>query len=86
MEAARARAADLYLLMAPDVPWLADGVRDRGERREEMHVLFASKLKELGVRVTEIGGDWDHRFRAAVDAVSRLALSARPAAPRRERA
>lgn len=76
VEAARSRVADLYLLMAPDVPWLPDGVRDRGEQREEMHSLFASKLKELGVLFTEIRGDWDQRFRAAVDAVSRLALSA----------
>lgn len=76
VEAARSRGADLYLLMAPDVPWLPDGVRDRGERRDEMHALFASALTALGLGFTEIRGDWDQRFRAAVDAVSRLALSA----------
>ncbi|MGH7637014.1 MAG: AAA family ATPase [Gemmatimonadaceae bacterium] len=76
MEAARSRGADLHLLMAPDVPWLPDGVRDRGERREEMHSLFASKLEEFGFPCTEIRGEWEQRFRAACDAVARLALSA----------
>lgn len=75
-EAARSRGADLYLLMAPDVPWLPDGVRDRGERREELHSLFPSKLEEFGFPFTEIRGEWEQRFRAACDAVSRLALSA----------
>ncbi|MDL1950906.1 ATP-binding protein, partial [Acidobacteria bacterium ACD] len=31
-EAAFSRLGDLYLLCHPDVPWLPDGVRDRGER------------------------------------------------------
>lgn len=34
-DAARARRGDLYLLCAPDLPWTADGVRDRPANREE---------------------------------------------------
>jgi NadR type nicotinamide-nucleotide adenylyltransferase len=66
---ARARAGDLYLLLKPDTPWVADGVRDRGERREEMHELFREKLEALGLTYAEIGGDRATRFRAAVRAV-----------------
>lgn len=67
-EAAR-RAGELYLLLSPDVPWVADEVRDRGERREEMHELFRSKLAELKLKVGEIRGSAEERFSAAVRAV-----------------
>jgi NadR type nicotinamide-nucleotide adenylyltransferase len=69
VEAARSRAADLYLLLMHDVPWQPDAVRDRGDRREEMHGLFAGRLRELGLTFVEIGGTWDERFRRAVAAV-----------------
>jgi NadR type nicotinamide-nucleotide adenylyltransferase len=67
---ARARAGDLYLLMNADIPWVADGVRDRGEKRDEMHGLFKSKLDQLGLRYTEIGGEREQRFASAVRAVA----------------
>lgn len=72
VDTARSRAASLYLLLRPDVPWIADDVRDRGGRREEMHELFARKLRELEVAFVEIGGDWDARFARAVAAVEAL--------------
>lgn len=55
-DAARARLADLYLLCVPDLPWAADGIRDRGEAREEMHRLFAEELVRAGVRVVPVAG------------------------------
>ena len=67
--AARDRLATRYLLLAPDVPWVADPQRDRGERREEMHALFRDTLAAFGATVVEIGGDWPERFRRAVAAV-----------------
>jgi len=67
---ARRRAADLYLLARPDVPWVADGVRDRGHRRDEMHALFRRKLDDLGVRWVEIGGTRSERLARAIDAVT----------------
>ena len=68
-EEARRRAADLYLLMKPDIPWVPDGIRDRGERREEMHSLFREKLAAFRLRYVEIGGVSGERFDAAVNAV-----------------
>ena len=38
-EVATKRAGELYLLLAPDVPWIADGVRDRGEQRDRKSVV-----------------------------------------------
>ena len=69
VEEARKRAGDLYLLTKPDTPWVADGIRDRGERREEMHALFRDKLVALGVRYVEIGGDHAERLSSAIYAI-----------------
>ena len=69
---ARARAGDLYLLLKPDIPWIADGVRDRGHRREEMHDLFKAKLEEMQLRFVDIGGERDERFSLAVRAIESL--------------
>lgn len=67
---ASARAGQLYLLMKPDIPWQPDGLRDRGDRRDEMHALFRAKLERLALPHQEIGGDRDARFRAAVNAIA----------------
>ena len=69
---ARTRLADLYLLLRPDVPWVADGVRDRGTRRGELHALFQQRLGEMDANVVEIGGSWAEREAAAVAAVTSL--------------
>lgn len=84
-EAARARRGDLYLLCAPDLPWVADGQRDRGGLREEMHRLFARALERLGAPVAVVSGEGAAREEAAVRAVH-LARSGglrRPPAPGR---
>ena len=72
VDEARRRAGDLYLLLKPDVPWAADGIRDRGDRRDEMHALFQSMLEALGLHYEEIGGDADARLARAVSAVDAL--------------
>jgi NadR type nicotinamide-nucleotide adenylyltransferase len=69
---ARARAADLYLLLKPDIPWVADGVRDRGDRRDEMHDLFKQKLDDMRLPYVDIGGDREERFARAVRAIESL--------------
>lgn len=71
-EEAKSRAADLYLLTDIDIPWVADGIRDRGERREEMQTLFRRKLQQMGATFVEIRGSREERFaraKAAVDAM-----------------
>jgi nicotinamide riboside kinase len=63
---ARQRLADHYLLLDIDVPWIPDGVRDRGDRREEVHALFVSTLDRFGAPYTLIGGSWSERLAAAI--------------------
>jgi len=76
-DAARDRTADLYLLLLPDVPWVADGIRDRGERREEMHAMFETRIRALRRPYVTIGGTWDERFTRAIEAITPL-LEPRP--------
>jgi NadR type nicotinamide-nucleotide adenylyltransferase len=68
--AARERLGDLYLLLHPDVPWIADGMqRDRPEQRAQLHASFRLALEALGARVVEIRGDWDARREQAIAAL-----------------
>lgn len=75
VQQARARAADLYLLLVPDIPWIADGIRDRGNRREEIHGLFRCELQELELNFVEIRGDRDRRFQTATGEIRRVLSS-----------
>ncbi len=68
-EEARRRRGDLYLLCAPDLPWAADGVRDRADRRGEVHALFAAVLEEFGAPVALVTGAGAARLDAAHAAV-----------------
>jgi len=70
-EESRRRAGDLYLLTDLDAPWIPDRLRDRGERREEMHALFRSALSRRAVNWVPISGSWEVRRKRAVEAVER---------------
>ncbi len=69
-DACRERRADLYLLCTPDLPWEADGQRDRGDRREEVHRLFAEELGALGADIRHVAGDGPAREETSFDAVT----------------
>lgn len=66
---ARARLGEIYLLCAPDLPWLADGVRDRPAAREAMHAHFRGVLREFGARSAEVSGSGPARTSAAIAAI-----------------
>ncbi len=75
VEAAHARTGDLYLLLCPDVPWVADGLqRDRPdeEARAQIHGLFRETLAAEGACVVEISGSWPERHEQAVTAIAAL--------------
>lgn len=71
-EAAAARRPDLYLLCEIDAPWVADGVRDRGDRREEMQSLFRDEVRATEVPSVALHGDAPTRLAAAVTAIAAL--------------
>lgn len=52
---------DHYFLFDIDVPWVADGLRDLGDKREEMFQLFESELKRRSISYTLVRGTWEER-------------------------
>ena len=54
---------DLYFLFEPDVPWVADGLRDIGdrERRIEMFEVFKMELDKRNITYTLVKGNWEAR-------------------------
>lgn len=79
-EEALAHRGDLYLLCAPDLPWVADGVRDRPAEREEMFESFAETLRRIGARVVVVRGVGRERLGVALDALAAWGATA-PEAP-----
>jgi HTH-type transcriptional repressor of NAD biosynthesis genes len=53
---------DMYFLFDIDVPWVADGLRDLGDRRIEMATIFKSELEKRGIPYVLISGNWEERF------------------------
>jgi NadR type nicotinamide-nucleotide adenylyltransferase len=75
VDAAAARRPDLYLLCEIDLPWIADGVRDRGHMREEMQQLFRDAVRDSGVATASVTGLGDERFTRASEAIDALLLA-----------
>lgn len=68
--AARARGG-LYLLLHPDVPWVADPQRDQPHARAALHARFEAALAALPGRwVVHVAGGWPERARIARAAVA----------------
>jgi len=63
---------DQYFLFQPDVPWVADGIRDLGHRREEMYTIFKQQLDNRKIPYIIVSGSWDERERHIVEAIHRL--------------
>lgn len=53
---------DHYFLLDIDVGWVADGLRDLGERREEMMHTFRSALEARNIPYTLVSGNWQQRL------------------------
>ena len=68
-EQAETRAADLYLLCAPDVPWVGDAVRYLPDGGRAFFERCEHELKARGRNYVVIRGSWDERFAAAAAAV-----------------
>lgn len=62
---------DLYFFMDIDIPWVADGLRDLGERRQEMRDVFKNELDKRGISYIVVKGDYHEReeqVRRVIDA------------------
>ena len=71
-QAAMARRAAHYLLLEIDVPWIADGIRDREARRVDVQTLFRDTLARFDAPVTVVQGTWETRFATAAALIDAL--------------
>jgi nicotinamide riboside kinase len=61
------------LLLAPDLPWLADGIqRDGPATREAFHALLLQRLQRAGLKFALIAGTGELRLQAAIAALRDL--------------
>lgn len=61
-----------YFLFDIDVPWVNDGLRDLGERREEMITVFAQRLVDRGIIPIPISGTYEAREQTLIRYVNSL--------------
>jgi len=66
----RHRCYALYLLTAPDLAWVHDGLRDAPQKREWFHNRFNQELSARGAGFVEIAGHGEARFDNARRAVN----------------
>jgi NadR type nicotinamide-nucleotide adenylyltransferase len=68
-EEALKRRPSLYILAYIDTPWVADGIRDRADRREEMHQIFIDTLTEFSAPFVPLDGISEERKENAIKIV-----------------
>lgn len=71
----KADKVDLYLLTAPDVPFVQDGVRDGEHIRDWMHDRFKEQLLSGDVPVVELAGTYSTRNARAIKEVEKLLVA-----------
>ena len=64
---------DLYLLCAPDFPFVPDEVRTGEHLRQAMHQVFLERLRESDRRFVIVSGSPDERLATAVAAIDEAA-------------
>ncbi|MBV6440397.1 MAG: ATPase [Haliscomenobacteraceae bacterium CHB4] len=67
--ASRLRHYDMYLLLAPDIPWKDDGLRAFGRQREWMFNRLQAELEDRHLKYEIIRGGYEERTRRAIGAV-----------------
>ncbi len=72
LTAARKRTYDLYLLLSPDVPWVADSVRYLPKDRWRFFERCKELLDKEQCRYKIIEGDWTARENSAIAAVEEV--------------
>lgn len=68
----RKRKYDLYLLTYIDIPWEADPLREHPHKRQQLHDIYLSEMKNQSVPFVEIKGDRSTRQQTAITAVNNL--------------
>ena len=60
---------DAYFLCDIDIPWVPDGLRDLGHKREEMLAIFKAELDKRAINYVKVSGNWQQRTQIIVDVI-----------------
>lgn len=63
---------DLYLLCYPDLPWIADGVRENKDSRMQLYHAYEQELKHYGFNYQVIKGAENERLQNAINIINNL--------------
>lgn len=63
---------DQYFFFEPDVPWVEDGLRDLGNKRDELTRLFRHELERRRIPYITVKGDWENRFEIIKNEIDKL--------------
>ncbi len=66
---------DLYFLFDIDVPWVSDGLRDLGHKREEMFSLFKTELEKRNIPYVLVHGSYALREELVIGQLDKLLIS-----------
>lgn len=66
---------DLYFFFEVDVPWVADGLRDLGSRRDEMRAFFKKELDGRNIPFVTVQGTWQEREQTILHHLNHLIQS-----------
>jgi NadR type nicotinamide-nucleotide adenylyltransferase len=68
------RKYDLYLLCKPDLPWVADELREYPdpEFRKKLYKMYLDQMVNERVRFAEIGGSHSQRLQSAISMIDAL--------------
>jgi NadR type nicotinamide-nucleotide adenylyltransferase len=66
---------DQYVLLTIDVPWIADGLRDLGERRQEMMDRFRDELDRRSISYVLVSGSFPERIEQVRKIADKLLLT-----------
>lgn len=69
---AKLKTSDLYLLMYIDLPWVADGIRDKPKARLAQFILFEQTLKKYNKPYKIIKGNEQERLQNAIHIIDHL--------------
>lgn len=65
---------DRYFFFDIDVPWIADGLRDLGDRREEMKEIFLKELQVRNIDYVLVHGSLEQRDRIITSEINKIIL------------
>ena len=63
---------DKHFFFDIDVPWIDDGLRDLGHRREEMREIFLSELSRRGIEPVIVSGSVEERDQIIIKVIDEI--------------